>query len=181
MRSEIIRTSRLILRPFSVDDYKEMFSSWVSDEEVTRFLTWSSHEDSSVTKLILSEWAGHYKEEDYLNWAVVYNEYNALIGNISAVSYDKDLKQVEIGYCYSRRYWGKGLATEALKAVIDFIFSHSDTIRIQAKHDVLNPASGRVMEKAGMRREGVLRKASKNRRGIVDVAIYSILRDDWIS
>ena len=68
---------------------------------------------------------------------------------------------------------------EALKAVIDFFMSEVGTNRVFARHDTANPNSGRVMEKAGMKFEGILRRSALNNQGIVDSACYSILADEW--
>ena len=68
---------------------------------------------------------------------------------------------------------------EALKAVIDFFMAEVGANRVYARHDTANPNSGRVMKKAGMTFEGVLRRSGRNNQGIVDLAYYSILRSEW--
>ena len=69
--------------------------------------------------------------------------------------------------------------TEALSRVIDYAFDAMDINRIEAQHELTNPSSGRVMEKCGMRKEGVLRQRLYNKGKYVDVALYAILRCDW--
>ena len=85
----------------------------------------------------------------------------------------------ETGYCLGRRWWGRGIATEALRAVIDFLFAQVNFHRVAAVHDPNNPASGRVMQKAGMTREGMLRQSALIKGRFVDSVVYSILRDEW--
>ena len=68
--------------------------------------------------------------------------------------------------------------TEALIAVIDYAFESMDLNRIEAQHELTNPSSGRVMEKCGMQKEGVLRQRLYNKGKFVDVALYAILRSD---
>ena len=84
----------------------------------------------------------------------------------------------EIGYSFSKAHWNKGYATEALRTVMDSVFRTLPVNRLEAQHDVRNPASGRVMEKCGMRKEGVLRQRIKNKGEFVDVALWSFLRAD---
>ena len=84
-----------------------------------------------------------------------------------------------MGYCMSRAHWRKGVMPEALKAVVDFLFDEVGFNRIEAEHDVNNPASGRVMEKAALRYEGTLRQSGRNNQGIVDLVWRAILRSDW--
>ena len=83
-----------------------------------------------------------------------------------------------MGYCMSRAFWGRGIMPEALRAVMDYLFDTVGVSRIAACHDVNNPKSGRVMEKAGMKKEGVLRASGINNQGIRDVAIWAALRED---
>ena len=69
--------------------------------------------------------------------------------------------------------------TEALEAVIQFLFAEVGMNRIEANHDILNPHSGCVMRKCGMKYEGTSRSAGRNNQGICDVAKYAILKTDW--
>lgn len=84
----------------------------------------------------------------------------------------------EVGYSLSRTYWNQGLMTEALKVVLQCGFSDLRLNRIEAQHDVRNPASGKVMEKCGMRKEGILRSRIKNKNEYIDVAVWSVLAGD---
>ena len=83
-----------------------------------------------------------------------------------------------MGYCMSRAFWGRGIMPEALKAVMAYLFDEVGLNRIAACHDANNPKSGRVMEKAGMKREGVLRQAGKNNMGICDEVWYAAIKSD---
>ena len=86
---------------------------------------------------------------------------------------------MELGYCIGKRWWGRGLMTEAVRAVVGYLFAEVGVRRVCAQHDTENPASGAVMRKAGMTKDGVLRQGGRNNRGIVDTAVYSILREEW--
>lgn len=178
--TKVIETRRLILRPFTMEDARPMFDNWASDPEVTKFLTWPAHSSVDVTSMILKDWVTGYEKPDRYNWAITLKEEgNAPVGNISAVRMAENIDSVEIGYCMARRCWGKGIMAEALKAVIDFFMAEVSTNRVCAFHDTANPNSGRVMAKAGMKFEGVLRQSDRNNQGIVDLACYSILKSEW--
>ena len=88
-------------------------------------------------------------------------------------------RSAELGYSFSREYWNHGYATQSLQAVIDAAFTSLPLNRLEAQHDIRNPASGRVMEKCGLRQEGILRNRIVNKGEYVDVALYAILRSDW--
>ena len=173
-----IETDRLILRRFRSEDAEDMYANWASDPEVTRFLTWPTHSSVDVTKAILSDWIPRYKDGGYYNWAMEYKDTGKVIGNISVVRLIESIDAAEMGYCMSRAYWGQGLMPEALSAVMDHLFDVVGLNRVAACHDANNPKSGRVMEKAGMKQEGILRAAGKNNLGICDEVWHSMIRSD---
>lgn len=176
--TKTIETERLLLRKFTPDDADDMFNNWASDPDVTRYLTWPAHNCVDGTKWVLSMWIPQYEDGKVFNWAIYYKETDEVIGNISVVQLDEGIESADIGYSLGKAFWGKGIMPEALKAVINFLFDEVGLNRIAAGHDVNNPKSGRVMEKAGMKKEGVLRQAGKNNTGICDVVHYSILKAD---
>jgi RimJ/RimL family protein N-acetyltransferase len=173
-----LETGRLILRRFTVGDAEDMYRNWASDPEVTRYLTWPCHISSKATAELLAAWVEKYAEGDYYNWAIEFKETGTVIGSISVVKLDEIINAAEIGYCLSRAYWGRGIMPEALRAVMDYLFDEAEVNRIAAYHDVNNPKSGRVMQKAGMQYEGTHWQAGKNNQGICDISCYSALRSD---
>ena len=94
---------------------------------------------------------------------------------ISVVDMNESADSVHIGYCLGKRWWGRGIMTEALGAVIDFAFNTLGAQRVDARHDPRNPASGAVMRKCGMVYEGTHRRSDRNNSGICDAAWYAIL------
>ena len=175
-----IETHRLVLRPFTADDADDMFSNWASDPEVTRFLTWPPHSSADVTRMILNDWVSRYGDGGYFQWAIEWKETGTVIGSIAVVKLEEAIESAEIGYCLGRKFWGRGIMPEALRAVMDYLFDTVGLNRITAGHDVNNPKSGRVMEKAGMRKEGILRASGINNQGIRDVAVWAALREDRV-
>lgn len=176
--TQVIETERLILRPFQIEDAEDMFNNWASDPEVTRYLTWPVHSSVEVTRTLLTDWVSHYTDGGYFNWVMELKETGKAIGNISVVKLNENTEAADMGYCMSRAYWGQGLMPEALEAVMTYLFDVVGLNRIAACHDVNNPKSGRVMDKAGMKHEGILRAAGKNNQGICDEAWYAKIRED---
>ena len=178
--TKTIETDRLILRPFAMDDAPAMYRNWASDDAVTKHLTWPTHADVEVTRMVLADWIAGYAGDKFYQWAIVLKENGPEpIGSISAVHIHEEIDGAVMGYCMGRTHWGKGIMTEALTALIDFFFTEVGVNRIEADHDPNNPASGRVMEKSGMTYEGTMRQAGRSNQGIIDVSRWAILRQDW--
>ena len=178
--TRIIETERLILRPFEMKDAPAMYENWASDPEVTKYLTWPAHSSVDVTRMVLRDWVESYERADYYQWGITLKDSGGKpVGSISAVELNERTDAVEIGYCLGRPWWGGGVMTEALKAVTGFFIERVGVNRVEARYDTQNPASGRVMAKAGMTYEGTLRQAAVNNQGVVDIAVCGILAEEW--
>ena len=173
-----IETERLILRQVRPGDWEYAYKNWCSDPEVTRFLQWPAHQDADETEEIFEGWMERYDEGDYYNWLIELKELHEPIGNISVVNQDQRAKRANIGYCQGREWWHKGIMSEALAAVISYLF-HEGYLRIDSRHNVNNPHSGDVMKKCGMTYEGTFRGYEWDNSGIGDAAFYSILKEDY--
>lgn len=173
-----LETDRLILRRFVKEDAAAMYKNWASDEEVTKYLTWPTHSSQEVSQYVTQDWVNSYSDEKFYQWAIVPKEINEPIGSIGVVKMDEDISMAHIGYCIGRSWWHQGITSEALKAVMDFLFDVVEVNRIEARHDTENPNSGKVMEKCGMKYEGTLRSADRNNQGICDVRYYALLRSE---
>jgi [ribosomal protein S5]-alanine N-acetyltransferase len=174
-----LETERLILRQFTIDDAELMFKNWANDDNVTKYLTWPTHQDINVSRYVLENWIKNYSKNDFYQWAIVPKEVNEPIGTISVVDKNDDIQMVEIGYCIGKKWWNKGITSEALNAIIKYFFEEVMVNRIEAWHDIKNPNSGKVMAKCGMKCEGNLRQSRKNNTGISDSAIYGILLEEY--
>ena len=173
--TKTLETSRLILRPFAVEDAQAMFDNWASDGDVTKFLSWPTHVSVEISAMVLADWVSHYEDENFYQWAIVPKDFGQPIGSIAVVNQKEAVASVEIGYCIGKNWWHKGYTSEALSAVMDFFFDEVGANRVEARHDTNNPNSGAVMKKCGMQFEGVLRQSDRNNQGIVDTAVYSLL------
>ncbi|MBR6595928.1 MAG: GNAT family N-acetyltransferase [Oscillospiraceae bacterium] len=174
-----METQRLILRPFTPEDGEAMFRNWASDPEVTKYLTWPTHADPGVSRWVTEDWVSHYDEVKFYQWAIVLKDLGEPIGSISVVKMNEEAQWVEIGYCIGKNWWHRGIVSEAMNGVMEFLFSQVGVQRIQARHDPRNPNSGAVMRKCGMSYEGTLRRSDRNNQGISDAAVYSILREEY--
>lgn len=174
-----IETDRLILRRYVIEDADAMYKNWASDSEVTKFLTWQPHSSVEVSRGIIENWLKEYSDEKYYQWAIVLKANgNEPIGDISVVQMNEDISMVHIGYCLGRAWWRRGIMSEALKAVMDFMFDTVEVNRVESRHDPMNPNSGKVMQKCGMKYEGTLRSADRNNQGICDACYYALLRSE---
>ena len=174
-----LETERLILRKFTLNDAKSMFNNWAGDDEVTKYLTWPTHNNINVSLNVLEQWLENYEKKDNYSWAIVLKEINEPIGSIAIVKQSDELKMVHVGYCIGKKWWNRGFVTEALNVLIKFFFEEVGVNRIESRHDPNNPNSGKVMIKCGMKYEGYMRQADKNNQGIVDTVYYGMVSEDY--
>ncbi len=180
--TKMLETQRLILRPFLLNDAEAMYYNWTSDNEVTKYLMWPAHKDVTVSENVLKEWISNYKDNSYYQWAIVLKEHSDQpIGCIGVMNkIDDTIRMAHIGYCIGRNWWHQGVTSEALQAVMTFLFDEVGVNRIESRHDPKNPNSGEVMKKCGMHYEGTLRQADWNNQGVCDASYYALLANERI-
>lgn len=177
--TKTIETHRLILRRFKPEDAQAVYQNWASDPEVTRYLTWPAHADAQVSARVLEEWVRSYEKSDFYQWAIVLKEGGPdPIGSIAVVHQNEAVAMAHVGYCIGRAWWRRGVMSEALQAVMDFLFDAVGVNRVESRHDPRNENSGKVMLKCGMRYEGTMRQADRNNQGVCDVSYYALLASD---
>ena len=174
-----IETPRLFLRKARMEDAEAMFRNWANDSEVTKYLTWPAHSNMDITEKVLANWVENYQKDDYYQWMIVLKETGQPIGSIMASTVGR-AQSAHIGYCIGKAWWHQGIMSEALKAIMDFLFDAVGYHRVEAIHDSNNPHSGAVMKKCGMQYEGTLRMADKNNQGICDACYYGLLASERI-
>jgi RimJ/RimL family protein N-acetyltransferase len=152
---EQIETPRLLLRKPRLDDAQAIFNGWAQDQEVTRYLTWCPHTRVEQTQKFIQGCLLAWQQKTRFPYMNALKATGEVIGMIDP---RMEGHKVEIGYVVARSYWGKGYAPEAVQAVIDWAFQQPAIYRVYATTDVENIASRRVLEKAGMQCEGILRK-----------------------
>ncbi len=145
-----LHTERLILRPFKEYDAEAMYKNWTYDDRVAKYCRWTAHTGVQMTQQLLDMYLKEKSEGFDYRWAMVLIGTDEPIGAIDVVDISDDGKTAIIGYVLSHDYWNKGIATEALQRVIDYLFNNGFTEIIGRFHPE-NIGSGRVMEKCGMK------------------------------
>lgn len=157
-----LQTRRLMLRRLSLDDCHAMFEHWACDPAVARYVRWNAHRDWTVTAEYLHEVEKCYADPRVYNWGICLGD-GTLIGTVGIGPAEASAAQGwrtlppalrgteawEPGYALGRTWWGQGYATEALCAVRDFWFDRAGGTWLSICHALENPASGRVIQKAG--------------------------------
>ncbi|MBL9200596.1 MAG: GNAT family N-acetyltransferase [Opitutaceae bacterium] len=150
-------TARLAARPPSADDAPAVFAAYASDAEVTRYLAWPPYTRVEPLAGFLRDCAANWENSSgHFVWLLSLKGTTAPIGTIG-LKLEPGGKTM-FGYALAKRCWGHGFAAEALKHLVDWSLAQPGIFRAYAYCDVENPASARVMEKAGMVREGILRR-----------------------
>jgi ribosomal-protein-alanine N-acetyltransferase len=173
---EYIETDHLVLRVPVLEDAGAIFRNYAQDPDVTRYLIWQPHVRIEQTQEFLLSCVSAWQADKRFPYVITEIGKEIAIGMIEV---RLDGYKAEVGYVLGREYWGKGYMTEALRVVIKWCLDQPEIYRIWAVCDVENIASARIMEKAGMHREGLLRRAifhpniSNEPR---DSYIYSITR-----
>ncbi len=152
---EHIESARLVLRIPTPADAAAIFNSYARDTEVLRYLTWQPHQNIQETEAFLSDCTAAWDGNTRFPYLITLKESGEVIGMIEMRI---NGFKADVGYVLSRRYWGKGMATEALRNLVDWALRQESIHRVWALCDVDNPASARVLEKVGMQREGILRR-----------------------
>ena len=174
----ILRTERLILRPFAPSDaadVQRLAGEWeIAD---TTLNIPHPYEDGMAEEWIATH-ESRFDEGKLCNFAVTLRDSDELVGAMGLVITPR-FDHAELGYWIGKPYWGKGFCTEAARAVVEYGFTHLGLHRIHASHMARNPASGRVMRNIGMKPEGVLQGHVKKWDKYEDLVLYGILSEEW--
>jgi ribosomal-protein-alanine N-acetyltransferase len=172
----MLATERLVLRPFTLADAPAVQQlAGARAVALNTLLIPHPYPDGAA-----EEWISkHGERPDDVNFAITLRESDDLIGAIGLIV-AREHDRAEIGYWIGVPYWNNGYATEAARAVIDYGFARLGLRRIFALYFTRNPASGRVMRKLGMQREGMLRQHVLKWGERIDVEIYGVVREEWL-
>lgn len=175
----IIETERLVLRPVTLDDAEAMFE-YASNQENTRY-TFPTNQSLEETKNNIAQF---YLANPLGRWGIELKSNGEFIGTIDLHKLDAVIKKAAIGYIINQKYWNQGLTTEANRAVIEVAFEKIGMNKLDAFHDKDNPASGKVMEKSGMRfsHEEPYARMDKNESGRIVTDIHYVLtKEDYFA
>ncbi len=172
-------TERLVLRELRLTDATEV-ANGAGDKRVARFLIQvpSPYPVALARRWITGriEWWDGGRGVTYA--ITTKRSPETLVGTVSLRRFARD-RRAELGYWIAQREWGKGIATEAARALVDFGFAHMELARIYAQVLAGNDGSSRVLAKLGMLHEGVKRQHVRKGARNFDVGIYGLLRDEW--
>ncbi|SDF22555.1 ribosomal-protein-alanine N-acetyltransferase [Fontibacillus panacisegetis] len=177
----IIKSDHLVLNKIEAGDLDEVYEIYSNDKVFEHCGIIPKHNKATVQSMI-----GHF-ERDYnkrsrVKWGIFANdEPRKLLGIIEAMDFNQKVDMVTIGYFLAESNWGKGIATEAVEMLLKFLFLDVNINRIQAEVMPMNELSKKVLLKNGFIKEGTLRQASLwSGKGIVDLEMYGILKEDYV-
>ena len=173
-----LETPRLILRRLEMRDAPDLFD-YSRDPQVAKHVLWDAQTSVSEARAYVRYMLRRYRAGEPASWGIEEKETGRVVGTIGYMWYQRDNNACEVGYSLARRRWNRGYMTEALAEVLRFSFEELGVHRVEAQHEVENAASGAVMRKCGMRKEGTLRGRLYNKGRYVDVDLYDMLREDY--
>ncbi|NJN81618.1 MAG: GNAT family N-acetyltransferase [Caldilineaceae bacterium] len=173
-----VQTERLLLRPFEITDASDVHRH-VSDVRIASTTLRIPHPyEEGMAEAWIARRAETFEKEEGVTFAIVRRGDHALIGAISLHFNHPDV-HAELGYWIGAPHWGNGYGTEAARAMLGYGFGEWGLHRIVARHLSRNPASGRVMQKIGMTREGELRQHVLKWGVFEDLTCYGILKSEY--
>lgn len=175
----VLTTQRLILRPFSLADAPMVQKLAGNFDVASRTLNIPYPYEDGMAEEWISKQADLFASQNNLTLAITHRDDKYLIGAIALSSISLQHETAEIGYWIGKANWNHGYCTEAVAAVLRYGFDQLKLNRIYARHFMSNPASGRVLQKVGMKYEGCQRQHVKRFGRFEDVALYGILRQEF--
>jgi [ribosomal protein S5]-alanine N-acetyltransferase len=180
MPAPTLTTERLVLRPFTLADSKRVQELAGAFEIADT----TGHMPHPYLDGMAEEWIGGHESEfangEGATFAITLRDTGELIGAIGLTIHSHN-QRAEMGYWLGVPYWNRGYTSEAARALIQYAFQELNLNRVYASHFTRNPASGRVMQKAGMKYEGVLREHFVRWENPEDLVYYGILKSEWVS
>jgi ribosomal-protein-alanine N-acetyltransferase len=169
-----LTTARLVLRPLILADAPRVQElAGAREVALNTLLVPYPYPDGKA-----EEWIAK-REEEFLQGNITFAIDDGELAGVMGLHIKRDDDIAEIGYWIGVPYWGRGYATEAGAAVIRYGFEVQKLNKIFAAHFARNAASGRVLQKLGMKHEGTLRQQHKKWGEYVDCEFYAILREEW--
>ena len=148
MNTPILETTRLILRPFCLEDAKDVYECWESNPDVAKYMLWTSHNEISKTIAWVEKEISKIESNDWYRWAFVLKETQELLGT-GIIYFEEEYQNFEIAYNLGKKAWGFGYTTEAMSEILRFAKEILGIPEIIGRHAEENPASGNVLKKLG--------------------------------
>ena len=173
-----LETERLLLREVREGDVNALYE-YASEPKVTKYVTWEPHESIKDSQAFIDYIIQTNRENKSLTWAIELKREEKMIGTIDLANWNVGHSRAEIAYVLSHKHWGKGYMTEAAYQLLEYGFKTLGLNRIEARILPGNIQSQRVLEKLGMTFEGVARQVLFCKNEFKDLAIYSLLADEY--
>jgi ribosomal-protein-alanine N-acetyltransferase len=174
-----ITTARLTLRVVRVNDAEQLFETF-RDAEAMRYWSSPPHESPAVTAEMLERARASFLAGEGIEFAMMPRGEERVIGKVGHWRWQKAHSRSEIGFILRRDLWRQGLATEALRAAVEWGFAKLELHSVEAQLDAGNLGSARTLERAGFVREGVLRQSYWDGKEFRDTAMYGLLRSEYL-
>lgn len=174
---ETLETERLILRKLSMEDLYDYYERIGSDGEVSKYMLWEPHQDIGETLETFEKTLAAYEEGNYYRWVAEEKNGDGVIGTMSLLRFDEEEDSCSFAYMFAKDWWGKGYATEAMTAVLNFAVEKMGIKKITADHFAGNDASGAVMRKLGMTHIGTVKDKYEKHGHKVDAELYELVLD----
>ncbi|BEV03147.1 GNAT family protein [Chryseobacterium gambrini] len=173
-----LETERLLIRDITSDDKQAIFN-YRSDAEANKFQSWIPETLEDVEQFIQRNNKEFNQPESWYQVLITEKDSKAVIGDIGIHFFGAENLQVELGITLNKDFQGIGYASEALKGVINFLFSDLKKHRVMASIDPENIDSLKLMERIGFRKEGHFVKSLFWKNNWTDDVIYALLREEW--
>ncbi|WP_185204555.1 GNAT family N-acetyltransferase [Chryseobacterium sp. C3] len=174
-----LETERLLIRDITLDDKQTVFN-YRSDAEANKFQSWIPETLEDVEQFIERNNKEFNQPESWYQVLITEKDTKAVIGDIGIHFFGAENLQTELGITLNKDFQGRGYASEALKGIINFLFSDLKKHRIMASVDPENIDSLKLMERIGFRKEGHFVKSLFWKNNWTDDVIYALLREEWI-
>lgn len=175
-----LETDNCYLRKLHINDAEMLFDNVFADPKVSRYMSWNCYNNVNDVVNYLTKWQDYYKKNECY-WGVFLKEDNTLIGTIYLYPENINANLGFISYCFGSRFWGKGFATETVKAVLKYGFHYLEYNNITTFCAKSNYRSKRVLERLGFTCEGIMRMRDKTDFGYEDCMYYSLLSSEFVN
>jgi RimJ/RimL family protein N-acetyltransferase len=177
-----LAAERVVLRRFQPADL-DTFVAYRSLVEVARYQSWDAPYPRAAGEDLIRQMLARHPDTagEWFQFAVVLRSTGALIGDCAAGPHGDDIRQAEIGFTIAPEYQGRGFATEAGQALLDYLFRSRGKHRVVASCDPRNVASALVLHRLGMRQEGHLRESTWAKGEWTDDLLFAVLAREWMS
>lgn len=173
-----LTTKRLILRKETMADAELLYNALGCDPQITQYTGWNPYATRASASEKVAEDIRSYEKPGCYAWIIQHGE--EVVGTVGAYDYDPDASSIEIGYSIFRASWGNGFASEAVSEAVRYLFENERINRVHAWCHSENAASSKVLERAGLRQEGLLKQAIRNSDGsLSDQKLYGAIYKEW--